>query len=147
MTAMRIVLAGAFVVFILIFGCKKSGEVIVVPPPPPPGPSITVNGFVKDLSGTPISGVAVVVTGKAPVTSGSNGAFSVAGVTTPYDIVAIMGVQNPVTMYKSLTRSDPVLLIFGITATLKSASISGNVAGTAGKRSEEHTFELQSHVN
>ena len=89
--------------------------------------SITVNGFVKDFDGEPVSGVSVYVKGKTPSVTDANGAFSIADVTTPYEIRVILSTQQTGVIYQGLTRPDPTLLYFTSLTTSKSATISGNV--------------------
>ncbi len=94
---------------------------------------ITVNGLVKDFSGEPISGAAVLVAGKSPVTSGSDGKFSVSNVSPPYDITLILSTQKTAVVYKGLTRTDPTLLYLDFTGAAKTAVINGTVPVAAGK--------------
>ena len=86
-----------------------------------------MNGFVKDINGAAINAAAVIVSGKAPVISGSNGSFSVTDVTTPYDITLVMSTQKIAVVYKGLTRPDPVLQFPQTTGTSRNATISGSV--------------------
>jgi len=99
------------------------------------GQTLTVNGYVKDIDGEPISGVTatVIIKGKTPVTTGADGSFSVPNVTAPYEARVILSTAQTAIVYQGLTRSDPVLLYLGSTTTAKSATISGSVPVAAGK--------------
>ncbi len=100
------------------------------------GGTINVNGFVKDVNGVPVAGQTVIVKGKTAVVTGSNGAFSVSGVTTPYQISLIVNTLGLkiATVYDGITRSDPTLYyLFGSLGTSKSATITGNAPAAAGK--------------
>jgi hypothetical protein len=112
---------------IIFFGCKKN-EVIE-----PLGP-ITVNGFVKDYNGNPVSGAAVLIPGKATVTTTASGTFSIANVTTPYDITIIVSTSKTAIVYRGLNRPDPKLLYMTTLPTTNySATISGTVPVASGK--------------
>ncbi len=112
----------------IFFGCSKDEG------PTASGP-ITVNGFVKDIYGTPVSGAAVIITGKTPTTTGAGGTFSIPNVTTPYDIALIVSSSKTAVVYKGLSRSDPKLFYLGVGATVvnNSAQISGTVPAASGK--------------
>ncbi len=98
-----------------------------------PTTSITVNGFVKDFDGEPVSGVSVIVKGKTASVTNANGAFSISDVTTPYEIRVILSTQQTGVIYQGLTRPDPTLLYFTSLTTSKSATISGTVPPALGK--------------
>jgi hypothetical protein len=98
-----------------------------------PNARITVAGFVKDRVGEPISGAAVLVIGKSPVTSGSDGSFSIPGVVAPYDIALILRSQNTGVVYKGLTRSDPTLLYLQPAGAERTATISGTMPPASGQ--------------
>ena len=100
----------------------------------PSGGTMNVSGFVKDYANVPIAGAAVVIPGKAPVTSGSDGSFTISGVTSPYDATFIVSSAKTAVTFKSLTRQDPVLLFpFGTFGQSNSATISGTVPAASGK--------------
>jgi hypothetical protein len=94
---------------------------------------ITVNGYVKDIDGEPVSGVTVMIKGKTPTTTDGNGGFSFSNVSTPYEVRVIISIGQVALVYQGLTRSDPTLLYLGSTTLLKSATISGVVPPAAGK--------------
>ncbi len=97
------------------------------------GQSMSVNGFVKDIDGEPISGVTVIIKGQSPTTTGTDGSFSVLNVISPYEVRVILSTQQTAIVYQGLTRSDPSLLYLGSTTTGKSATITGFVPVAAGK--------------
>jgi hypothetical protein len=117
--------------FFILNGCKDDDS--PTDPNGNPAQGITINGHVKDLDGEPISGVSVIVKGKSAVITDAGGAFTVPGVTTPYEIRLILSTQQTAMIYQGLTRSDPTLLYLNSTTTEKSARISGTVPAAAGK--------------
>lgn len=90
-----------------------------------PNGGVTVIGLVKDLNGEPVGGATVVVRGKSAATSGPDGRFSIAGVSVPYDVAAVVPEQNLAVVYNGLTRPDPVLVAI-YTGPEKTATIRGN---------------------
>lgn len=95
--------------------------------------TITVSGFVKDFDGEPVSGVPVIIKGKTPVTTNANGAFTVSGVSKPYEARVIFSTDQAALVYQGLTRTDPTLIYLGIASNYKSATISGSVPPAIGK--------------
>ena len=94
------------------------------------GGVVTVTGKVVGQNGQPVAGVPVVVTGKASTNSDAGGNFSIANVTTPYDISVVDAVNKAAILYKGLTRTDPTLLALGSTGgTSHTGSISGKISG------------------
>jgi hypothetical protein len=89
--------------------------------------TITVNGYVKDIDGMPISGITVVLKGKTPTTTGGDGSFEFQNVTTPYEIRIILSTQKTAIIYQGLTTTSPSLLYIGSTTVTKQAEISGTV--------------------
>lgn len=122
------ILISTIIIGVIFFGCKKDEETIAVGP-------ITVNGFVKDYWGQPVSGAAVVITGKTPVTTSASGTFSIPNVNTPYDISLIVSSSKTAVVYKGLSRSDPKLFYLGTGTSVvyNSATISGTVPAASGK--------------
>ena len=115
---------------LLAGGCNKDDN----PAAGGGGTSITINGFAKDWIGGPVAGQVVLVKGKAAVVTGPDGAFSVPGVTAPYQISLIMSTQRLVITYDGLTRADPTLCyLIGSLGVSKSATITGTVPAAAGK--------------
>lgn len=92
--------------------------------------TITVSGKVLGSNGKPLSNAAVLVLGKQPVTTDASGAFSVPGVTTPYDIVAVNGGKQSAIVYKGVTRQSLTLsLSTDTTATSLNATLAGTIVG------------------
>jgi hypothetical protein len=69
---------------------------------------MTVAGSVKDIFGIGIAGATVVI-GAQQITTDGTGAFSVPGVTTPYDVTVLLPAKGSRT-YRGLTRADPTLI-------------------------------------
>lgn len=109
-------------------GTLTASATITVNPPP----TITVAGKVTDLAkkGVPSATVAI---GAQHATTDAAGAFSIAGVTAPYDAIVIVpdSGRNAVIVFKGLTRVDPTLLAFplGGSAPPNSGTVSGSVSG------------------
>jgi hypothetical protein len=110
----------------LLAGCKKDSS--------PTGPGggtggvVTVSGKVVDGNLQPISGIPVLITGKASVNTDANGNFTIGNVTTPYDAALIIGTSKTAYIYRRLTRADPTLFLLSTGPGLaNSASISGLV--------------------
>lgn len=122
------ILISTIILGVIFFGCKKDEETIAVGP-------ITVNGFVKDYYGQPVSGAAVIITGKTPVTTSASGTFSIPNVSTPYDISLIVSSSKTAVVYKGLSRSDPKLFYLGIGTSVvyNYVTISGTVPAASGK--------------
>lgn len=100
----------------------------------PGGATITVNGSIRDFADQPVAGAAVLIPGKQPVTSGTDGSFSIAGVTTPYDVTFIVSSAHLASTYKGLTRTDPVLHFFEqFFSSANTATISGSVPVVSGR--------------
>lgn len=98
-----------------------------------PGGTITVAGKVVSATLQPIANSPVVITGLPATVTDANGAFSIAGVTTPYDITVVVSASKLGVTYRGLTRSDPTLVNFlSSVAPPNSATVSGTVSGGAG---------------
>lgn len=97
--------------------------------------AITVNGYVKDINGEPVTGATVIIKGKTPTTTGASGNFSVSNVMVPYEIRLIYsgGSVQTAVVYQGLTRTDPTVIYLGVTTNFKSATISGTVPAAVGK--------------
>ena len=88
---------------------------------------ITVAGSVRDTFGTGIAQVTVLV-GSQHTTTDGTGAFSLEGVTTPYDASVVQGSASRT--YKGLTRPDPILLSPTLAASPpKHGTVNGSVSG------------------
>lgn len=122
-----IILIATLLLGLMFLGCKKDEGI------EPLGP-ITINGFVKDYRGNPVSGAVVLIPGKAAVTTTASGTFSIPNVTTPYDISVIVSSSKIAIVYRGLHRSDPKLLYMDyLPSTSYSTSISGTVPVLSGK--------------
>lgn len=106
-----------------VAGCKKDSS----PTGPSGGGIITVTGKVVNSSLQPVSGVPVLISGKASVNTDGNGAFTVASVTSPYDATVIVGSTKTAYIYRGLTRGDPTLFILGSSSLPNSANVSGSI--------------------
>jgi hypothetical protein len=82
-----------------------------------------VAGSVKDTFGKGVASATVLI-GSQQTTSDGTGAFSVVGVTTPYDATVVQGSASRT--YKGLTRPDPTL----VGPTLASPSSHGTITGS-----------------
>jgi|KBSMisStaDraftv2_1062788.scaffolds.fasta_scaffold01062_2 hypothetical protein len=108
-------------------GSLTASATITVNPPP----TITVAGTVVNTSGTGVSGATVAI-GSQHTTTDGTGAFSLAGVTAPYDAVVIVpvGSRNAAIVFKGLTRADPKLFAIAVSGSLPhNGTVSGGVTG------------------
>ncbi len=113
---------------LLVDGCSKSSS--TGPSTGGTGSVITVAGKVVKANGTSVAGVPVVVTGLPSTNTDANGNFSIAGVTTPYDIAVVDGTSKNAFVYKGLTRSDPTLVFLNAPlGTAHTGSLSGKIFG------------------
>jgi len=97
----------------------------------PPGSSqqpITVNGKVVDVFNRPMLGVQVKVSGNQQLlmTNGT-GAFTFAGVSTPYDLTLIG--QGVVWEFRGLSTQEPTVPFAFLASSIKRSSLSGRVTG------------------
>jgi hypothetical protein len=104
-----------------------------------------VEGRVLDRGGQPVSGIAVVVSGKPAVTTASDGSFTVADVGPTYDATLIFSTEKTAIVYKGLSRRDPTLSHIDVLAAQKSASISGTVPASPTKQTR--VFFVSGDVN
>ena len=114
-----------------MMSCSKSNN--------PTGPSgsatISVSGSVLDAAGIPISGRAVIVPGKTPVVTDAGGTFTIAGVSTPYDIYLVDQTGKSVIIYVGLTKASPVFKLDEGPNSTKFATVSGSVPVVSGRQS------------
>ena len=97
-----------------------------------PPATITVSGKVVAGNGQPVANAPVVITGRPSTISDANGDFTVTGVTTPYDLTAVVSSIKLAVVYKGLTRTDPTIFFFAFSPPLaNSATLSGKVTGGA----------------
>jgi len=99
------------------------------PNPPTTATTITVSGRVVNNWKNPVAGMPVVVSGKPPLVTDGNGRFSVSDVTTPYDVSLVHIASRTATIYKGLTRADPVLVGSSDAPASQTANVSGSVSG------------------
>ena len=98
-----------------------------------PGGTITVTGKVVTFSLLPIANSPVVITGLPSTVTDANGAFTISGVTPPYDITVVVSASRLGITYRGLTRSDPTIVNFLSSAPLpNAATVGGTVSGGAG---------------
>lgn len=97
-------------------------------------PTLTVAGAVIGINLQPVASAPVVITsGSASfsTTTNASGAFSVSGVTPPYDATVVAG--NQALVYQGLTRPDPTLVFVDLVpGAPRAATLSGTVSGGAG---------------
>jgi hypothetical protein len=108
-------------------GSLTASATITVNPPP----TITVAGKVTDLQKKGLSGATVAIGAQHATTDGT-GAFSIAGVTAPYDatVIVAVGSRNVAIVYKGLTRADPTLRAIPVAGSPPSSgTVSGSVSG------------------
>jgi hypothetical protein len=109
-------------------GCSKSSS--TGPSGGGVGSVITVTGKVVGQNGQGVASVPVVVTGKPSTNTDASGNFSIANVTTPYDIGVVDATSKAALVYKGLTRTDPSLLFIGSTpGTSRTGTVSGKISG------------------
>jgi hypothetical protein len=115
-------------------GASADGGTLVTPPPaplpPPTGPrSLTVSGTVVSAARQPISGLAVLIAGKAPVNTDAAGRFSFTDVTPPYDLTIVDAANKEAAVYRQLHRADPTLVLFTPAGTVHTAQLQGGISG------------------
>jgi hypothetical protein len=109
-------------------GCSKSSS--TGPSSGGIGAVVTVTGKVVGANGQAVASVPVVVPGKPSTNSDAGGNFSIANVTTPYDISVVDATNKTALVYKGLTRTDPTLISLGSSpGTSHTGSISGKISG------------------
>jgi hypothetical protein len=100
---------------------------------PSPGPIITVAGQILDLGGMPVANAPVAI-GTQKTTTDASGHFTIAGVTTPYDLVTVTvwnGGQLGIEL-RGLTRTNPTIAFASATGDpplVNQARVSGNLSG------------------
>ena len=108
-------------------GCSKSSS---TGPSGGPGSIITVAGKVLGQNGQGVGSVPVFVTGKPSTNTDAGGNFSIASVTTPYDITVVDAVNKRALVYKGLSRQDPTLTFLGSSpGTARHGTVSGKISG------------------
>ena len=108
-------------------GCSKSSS---TGPSGGPGSIITVAGKVIGQNGQGVASVPVFVTGKPSTNTDASGNFSIASVTTPYDITVVDAAFKRALVYKGLSRQDPTLTILGSApGTARHGTVNGRISG------------------
>ena len=103
------------------------------------GSVVTVSGKVISQNGQAVAGVPVLVAGKVSTNTDANGNFSIANVTTPYDINVVDATNKQALVYKGLNRTDPTLVFLGSSpGTARHGTINGTMSGS-GFRTREQT--------
>jgi hypothetical protein len=109
-------------------GCSKSSS--TGPSTGGVGSVVTVTGKVIGQNGQAVASVPVVVPGKPSTNTDAGGNFSIANVTTPYDISVVDATSKAALVYKGLTRTDPTLLFIGSSpGTSHTGNLSGKISG------------------
>lgn len=106
--------------FISYTGCGNNSVVT-------PVTTITVNGKTVDQSGNGVAGVTATINGTNTV-SASDGSFSIANVTAPYDIKLVQssGATPSGFVYLGLTTAAPSLLTSGLAAPTNTTTLTVN---------------------
>ncbi|WNG56707.1 carboxypeptidase regulatory-like domain-containing protein [Archangium gephyra] len=80
-------------------------------PNPGGGSTITVTGKVLDENGRPVKHASILIpgNGRQAAALDSTGAFSIEGVTAPYDVIVVQREIRTATVYKGLSRRDLTL--------------------------------------
>ena len=108
-------------------GSLTSSATITINPPA----AITVAGTVIDNQLSKFAGVSVIIGAQSTITDAS-GHFSIANVTPPYDLTALVTVSGDkgASLYKGLTRTDPTILVaLNPTSTDNTGTLTGTVTG------------------
>jgi len=87
---------------------------------------VTVAGSVKDNDGKGVAGATVLI-GSQQTTTDGTGAFSIAGVTTPYDATVVQGTGSRT--WQGLTRTDPTLVGVVLLNPANHGTVTGSVSG------------------
>jgi hypothetical protein len=77
----------------------------------PGTPTITVTGKVLGYNGTAGAFLPILI-GEQKTLADASGNFSVAGVTSPYDLVVLQASTSNAYIYQGLTRPDPIALLY-----------------------------------
>ena len=113
---------------VMEWGCSKSSST----EPAGAGSVVTVAGKVIGQNGQGVGNVPVFVTGKPSTNTDANGNFSIASVSTPYDITVVDGTNKRALVYKGLTRQDPTLTFLGSSpGTARHGAVNGKISGGA----------------
>lgn len=103
-------------------GALTASATITVNPPS----IVTVAGSVKDTWGKGVAGATILIGAQQATTDGT-GAFSIAGVTTPYTVTVLQGTGSRT--WQGLTRADPTLVGGIFSSAPNHGTITGSVSG------------------
>ena len=104
---------------LIIFASGCGSDSSVTQTPPTTG---TVNGKVVDVVGYPIPNVTAVI-GSSNAVTGADGSFSIANVTTPYDVKLVVAASSSGMKYEGISTLTPQLYGLGLTASPSSATL------------------------
>jgi hypothetical protein len=109
-------------------GCSKSSS--TGPAGGGSGGIVTIAGKIIGQNGQGVAGVPVFVTGKPSTNTDANGNFSIASVSTPYDITVVDATNKRALIYKGLSRQDPTLTFIGSSpGTARHGTVNGKISG------------------
>lgn len=116
------------------------------------GASITVQGQVVGVYGAPLPNVPVLI-GTTTTTTAADGSFTVAGVTTPYDVAlyldpAVLSTSRPTALvFEGLTRADPTLEVLADSGTFSSDQLGGTTSRQLDQAANENGVLLAAGAN
>jgi hypothetical protein len=93
-----------------------------------PADSITVAGTVLGENGLPADNCTVAIVGRQNAVTDSQGKFSIANVTVPYDLAVVNTSLKLAVIYQGLTRPDPYVYFWGFNPGTQRTAVS--VSGT-----------------
>ena len=94
---------------------------------------LTVSGKVVLPTGDPAPNVAVVIAGRGPFVTDSNGEFLVTDAPVPYDAIVFDGAAGSADVWRGLTRPDPLFTLdFPFTDFPHDVAVDGTVTGGVG---------------
>ena len=108
-------------------GLNASAAITITPPP-----AITVSGTVVDSAFKKFPGVSVIIGSQNTVTD-TNGQFTIANVTPPYDLTALVTIASgakSASVYRGLSRVDPTISVqLSTTVTNSTGMVFGSIVG------------------
>ncbi len=110
MTTIRLLFFGAVMSGMIFSGCKKDETTA-----PIAGGPVTISGRIVSPLMIPFANFPVYIPGKAPTSTDASGRFSIPNVTPPYTLVFVDRF-NQVSIFKGLTRTDPIFSSGGYNA-------------------------------
>lgn len=126
MNAVRLGLTTLLAVGPTLTGCTSTG---------PEDVGITIEGTVVDEYLRPATNTGVFLVGRPMVTTDDAGAFSVSGVTPPYDVIVGLNAERGVIVYVGLTGTRPTIVLpaHPLLGAASRAWVSGTVDGGVGE--------------